>query len=203
MWMKENFYWYIWVISSNSNTPLHQKKVYLWSRVEPMTLGSVDRHSKLLTLSLTGRAMEPARLELCDSGCSKPVYVACAFYLHFNTTVQTQNFPASFQGVSTPYRYDFRPAFWAVFAKTYEQFSSGKNRVYPSSSGDSIIKCGSCTYSSGKLENKSKKAFIYLKKEKEKKHSRQCTRGPAMRVLQSGRCPDQAWDRPNIRHAVV
>ena len=58
--------------------------------------------------------------------------------------------------------------------------------------GDSIIKCGSCTYSSGKLGKKSKKVFIYLKKEKEKKHSRQCTRGPAMRVVQSGRCRDQA-----------
>ena len=52
--------------------------------------------------------------------------------------------------------------------KTNEQFSSGKNGVYPSSSGDSIIKCGSCTYSSGKLENKSQKVFIYLKKKKKK-----------------------------------
>ena len=53
--------------------------------------------------------------------------------------------------------------------KNYEQFSSGRNRVYPPSSGDSIIKCGSCTYSTGKLENKSKKVFIYLKKRKKKK----------------------------------
>ena len=53
--------------------------------------------------------------------------------------------------------------------KTTNNFHpSGKNRVYPSSSGDSVIKCGSRTYSSGKLENKSKKVFIYLKKKKNK-----------------------------------
>ena len=138
----------------------------------------------------------------CDSGCSKSLHVACAIYFHFDMTVQTQNFPGSFQGVSTPYRYDFRPPFWAIFTKNYEQFSSDENRVYPLSSGNSIIKCGSCTYSSGKLENKSKKVFIYLKKRK-KKHPRQCTCGPAMRGLQSGRCQDQACYRPNIWHAVV
>ena len=53
--------------------------------------------------------------------------------------------------------------------KTMNNFNQAKNRVDPSSSGDSIIKCESRTYSSGKLENKSKKIFIYLKKKKKKK----------------------------------
>ena len=74
--------------------------------------------------------------------------------------------------------------------KTANNFHQAESRVYPPSSGDSITKCGSCTYSSGKLENNPKEAFIRLK-EKRKKSPRQCTRGPAMQVLQSGRCRDQ------------
>ena len=47
----------------------------------------------------------------------------------------------------------------------------GQKTVYPPSSSDSIIKCGSRTYSSGKLENKSKRG-IHLFKRKKKKTSR-------------------------------
>ena len=54
-------------------------------------------------------------------------------------------------------------------------------------------------YSSGKLENKSKRGIHLFKREK-KKHPRQCTCGPAMRVFQSGRCRDQVGD--NTRHGV-
>ena len=55
--------------------------------------------------------------------------------------------------------------------KTANNFHQAENRVYPPSSGDSIIKCRSCTYSSGKLENKSKRG-IHLFKRKKKKTSK-------------------------------
>ena len=69
-----------------------------------------------------------------------------AFYFHFYTTVQTQNFLVLLK--VCPHHTDMilDPCSEPFLRKDTNNFHQAENRVYPPSSGDSLLKCRSCMY---------------------------------------------------------
>ena len=123
-----------------------------------------------------------------------------AFYFHFNTRIQTQNFRGSSQRVSTPYRYDLGPRSEPFSRKTANNFHQAKTESTRLPRVTQLHNAGAaCIVLASWKTNPKRHSFVKKNKtNQKKKHPRQ--RGPAMRVLQSGRCRDQACD--NTRHAV-